>query len=89
MAYGGQPPAQILASLMNAVNALPPQGLGSSFIDKLQAIQLSLLQTPPPCGQINAFEQEVEAQSGKKLTLNQADQLLGLVQSLAPTLGCH
>jgi hypothetical protein len=89
MAYGGHSPAQILASLMNAVNALPSQGWDNSLIDNLQAIQVSLLQTPPPCGQITAFEHEVEAQSGKKLTPSQADQLLGFAQSLAPTLGCR
>ena len=88
MAYGGHPPAQIVASLMTAVNALPPLGWNNSLIDQLQAIQASLLQTPPPCGQIQTFEHEVQAQSGKKLTLGQADQLLGFAQNLATTLGC-
>jgi hypothetical protein len=74
---------------MNTVNALPPQGWNNSLIDNLQVIQVSLLQTPPPCGQINAFEHEVGAQSGKKLTLSQANQLLGFAQSLASTLGCQ
>ena len=58
-------------------------------MDQLHAIQASLLQTPPPCAQINAFEHEVQAQSGKKLTQSQADQFLPVVQNLALTLGCH
>lgn len=80
---------QVVTSITTALNALPPQGWNSSLLTKLQTIESELKQTPPPCADISAFENEVQAQSGKKLTVSQANQLVGLAQSLASALGCH
>ena len=81
-------PAQLLADLMAAVQALPPEGWNNSLISKLQQLQQVLSAPSSACSEIKAFNNEVIAQSDKKLTTTQANQFLSISGDLATALGC-
>jgi hypothetical protein len=76
--------ADLIAQLQTA-----PVGAGSSFIARLQAIAHSFDgDTPAACAQLNAFENEVRAQTGKKLTQGEADGLLAATGAIKTETGC-
>jgi len=77
-----------LASEVHGMNLA--HGLENSLIEKLGAAQNSLgagNQTAA-CNQLGAFINEVSAQSGKQLTADPADQLIGSAQEIRNALGC-
>jgi galactose oxidase-like protein len=86
-----QTPAQLITALGNTVNSFDLQpGITNSLDAKLQAAQVSLAANDftSACNQINAFLNEVSAQSGKKITMAQASQLIAQVNAIKAALGC-
>ena len=67
-----------------------PVGPGGSYLAKLQSIAGSVGSgnTQAACNQLSAFKNEVEAQTGKKLTQSEADELLAATASIKTRLGC-
>jgi hypothetical protein len=69
------------------------QGIANSFDAKLQNIlsALSAAQSGSVanvCGQLAAFINETQAQSGKKLTVAQANQLIAAATQIKAVVGC-
>jgi hypothetical protein len=81
--------AQQLADLIAELQS-SPTGPGGSYLAKLQAIAASLGNgnTQAACNQLSAFENEVIAQTGKKLTQAEANDLRAAVTSIKRTAGC-
>jgi hypothetical protein len=67
-----------------------PKGTETSLNAKLQAALTAVNagQTASACSAISDFINEVHAQSGKKLTVDQANQLLNAAAAIQPSLGC-
>ena len=70
------------------------QGIGNSLDTKLQNVLAALnaakgRNASNVCGQMGAFINETMAQSGKKLTVAQADQLITAGQQIRAVLGCQ
>jgi hypothetical protein len=65
-------------------------GPGTSFVDKLQAVQTAIAANdlPGACSTLQAFINEVRAQSGKHLTSDQAAQLITAANRISAVLGC-
>ncbi len=78
----------------NLITTLKGMGLDagttSAVIASLQAALSSLSSgnITAACGQLNAFDQQVSAQSGKKLTASQADTLTQLADRIRAVNGC-
>jgi hypothetical protein len=84
-------PAELITDLIKTVNSLNLQpGIATSLDAKLRAAQASLAagHIITTCNQINAFINEVMAQSGKKLTVTQANQLVAQANIIKTGLGC-
>src|SRR5712692_8605566 len=83
-------PAELITGLTNTVNSLGLQaGIANSLDAKLQAAQASLpANITSACNQMNAFVNEVMAQSGRHLTVAQADQLIAQANFIKTSLGC-
>lgn len=81
--------AEQLADLIAQLQAAPV-GSGNSFLAKLQAIAASIDggDTQAACNQLSAFDNEVRAQTGKKLTESEAATLLAETAALAAMSGC-
>ena len=82
---------QLTNNLTNTVNGFNLQsGTANSLDAKLQAVQASLAanDVTDACIQISSFVSEVMAQSGKKLTVAQANQLLARANVIKTSLGC-
>ncbi len=79
---------EILQSLVNSFNL--GAGTANSLLSKLQAEQASLSagNTRSACNQLNAFVHEVQAQSGKHLSVAQANQLIAAATGIRAVLGC-
>lgn len=85
------PPAQGITNLMNTVSSLSlASGLTNSLDSDLSGALASLAagHVKAACNQINLFIQEVEAQSGKKITGAEADQLIAQANAIGTQLGC-
>lgn len=67
--------------------SLTPAGIASSLDSKLQAARQAN-NTNAACGEMNAFINDVTAQSGNKLTATQAQQLLSSANAIKTSLGC-
>ena len=86
--------ADLIAGLVNLVSSLNLQnGIANSLDAKLQALQASLAATKAhdlntACNHIRAFINDVTAQSGNHLTVNQANQLLLQAAQIKTALGC-
>lgn len=67
-----------------------PVGPGGSFLAKLEAAAASLASgnASAACNQLSAFENEVRAQAGKKLTRIEADALLAEVAAIKAKTPC-
>jgi hypothetical protein len=77
--------------LTNTVNGFNLQaGTANSLDSKLQAVQASLAANDftDACIQTSSFISEVMAQSGKKLTVAQANQLIAQANTIKTGLGC-
>jgi hypothetical protein len=83
----GTSAAQQLANLIKAVTGIAP---GSSYADKLTQVQADIAagDTATTCSDLRAFINEVNAESGKKLTASQASALVASAQQIQSTLGC-
>lgn len=76
-----------LIALLNSFNLGPP---AQSLLNKLLGIQnkIANAQLNSVCNDLSAFIAEVTAQSGKSLTINQANQLISGANQLRMSLGC-
>lgn len=84
-------PAEQLVALGNVLAASgAPSNVTGPLQAKLDAAQAAMDRdnTGAACNQLRAFENQVRAQSGKKLTTAQADDLLTRAAALRTTLGC-
>ena len=68
-----------------------PAGTESSLVDKLQEAlaAINVSDTATACGSLTAFINEVQAQSGKKLTADQASQMINSANQIKAGLGCQ
>jgi hypothetical protein len=84
--------AEQISDLISLVNSfhLSPQGIQTSFDSQLQAVQTDLAanNTAQACSDLTSFISHVKAQSGKKLTVDQANQLLAAATRIQAVLGC-
>ncbi|MGH9837979.1 MAG: SBBP repeat-containing protein [Blastocatellia bacterium] len=85
-------PQQAISNLIDLVKSfhLQPQGIENSLIVKLQHALDSLAagNIANACDQLTAFINEVNAQAGKKLTTDQANQLITGANQVKMALGC-
>jgi hypothetical protein len=86
------PPNGSIADLIAKVRSFGlPKGIETSLVVKLQDA-IAALNTGDPataCRALGDFINEVNAQSGKKLTVQQADQLISAAQQIREGLGCQ
>ena len=68
-----------------------PDGIQNSLITKLQNAldALEAGDTASACSSLRTFISGVQAQSGKKITTSQADQLINFANQIKQTLGCQ
>jgi hypothetical protein len=81
--------AQKIATLIAELE-VSPAGPGGSYLAKLESIAASLGtgNGQTACNQLSAFESEVRAQTGKKLSQSEADDLLAATASIKAQAGC-
>ena len=80
-----------MAGLVTSVEELAlPDGIERSLIAKLQGAQASRDRgdNPAACGQLGAFVNQVEAQSGKKIGAGDAADLIDDVTAIRESMGC-
>jgi hypothetical protein len=87
---GVQIPATASSLLSDLLDAVTGVGPGSSLADKIQAAinALQVNNNGAACSSLNAFVNEVQAQSGKKLTVAQANQFIAAADNIKALLGC-
>jgi hypothetical protein len=80
----------VTAQLQALAASLQGEGPGRSLSSKVARIVASLQagNTSAACGQLNALQNEVNAQSGKSLTAAQAADLTSAIAGLRALLGC-
>jgi len=78
-----------LISLVNSFH-LSPKGIQTSFDSQLQAVQADLADnnTAQACSDLTSFINHVQAQSGKHLTVSQANQFIAAATNIKKVLGC-
>src|ERR1051326_3396571 len=87
-------PTDLLQQLIDAVAALNlSHGIANSLDAKLENANAALLaarsgDASSACGILGAFISEVQAQSGKALTSQEATQLINLANQVRAGLGC-
>ena len=79
--------AEQLAALQTAVTGVGP---GTSLADKLTQTDdyVAVNDKTDACGSLNAFVNQVNAQTGKKITRMQAASFIGQAQNIGATIGC-
>ncbi|HEX6553439.1 MAG TPA: HYR domain-containing protein [Ktedonobacteraceae bacterium] len=80
-----------VTDLINLVNSFGlPADFQASFDTQLQAVQADLAanNTTQACRDVTAFINHVKAQSGKGLTVSQANQLIAPAKQIQAVLGC-
>ena len=84
----GKSTETLIADLLTAVTAVGP---GSSLADKMAIVQAYYTagDMAAACAELNAFENQVMAQAGKKLTTAEAAGLLGDAQAIGAKIGCQ
>jgi len=90
-AYLATPATVKIDELADVVESFAlPRGIENSLLVKLNTARAALESCSPTtaCAPLGAFVKQVEAQSGKKLTTQQADSLLAAVAELRVALGC-
>lgn len=85
-------PGELTSDLINLVRSFTLQrGVSNSFESKLQKV-IAALDAPggnaEACAQLRAFINHAKAQSGKHLTVAQADQLTAAASEIRTLLGC-
>lgn len=77
-----------LIALIQSLNLKP--GLTNSLVVKLQSASDSLAagHTNPACDKIDSFVHEADAQSGKGLSVAQANQLISAANQIKSVIGC-
>jgi hypothetical protein len=85
--------AQVTALIAKVQSFNLAQGIENSLDTKLQNVVSALNAAKDGnasgvCGQMGAFINETTAQSGKKLSVAQADQLIAAAQQIKAVLGC-
>jgi hypothetical protein len=90
-----EPPQQSIQNLISSMNYLPiPKGLKKSLIKKLESAlsRIEKGQTHTTINNLNAFIHEINAQRGKKISYEIADQLIAeaqrIIEILQPLEGC-
>jgi FIMAH domain len=84
-------PAQMVTDLQATVSGLAlPKGIATSLDSSLQRALAALggNNTAGACNALNAFLNKVQAQTGKKLTPEQAEQLTSAANQIRTQLGC-
>ena len=78
------------ALIEDLLDAVTGEGPGGSLADKIAIVQayVEAGDTQSACEMLNAFTNQVSAQSGKQLTAEQAEQLLSDASQIADQLGC-
>jgi HYR domain len=76
-------------TLVNSFH-LSPGGIQTSFDSQLQSVQtdLSNNNTAQACSDLTSFINHAQAQSGKHLTVSQANQLIAAAEQIQAVLGC-
>ena len=76
-----------MAGILESVTGVGP---GRSLSDKMAAVQayIEAEDFEAACELLNAFENQVSAQSGKKLAEAEADQILGSAEEIREQLSC-
>jgi hypothetical protein len=79
--------AEQLSDLANAVTGVGP---GTSLADKVAGVQSSLAanDTSDACGTLNAFINEVNAQTGKQIKADMAASLIAAAQQIEAVIPC-
>jgi hypothetical protein len=77
-----------LIALVNGLNI--HQGIQNSLLAKLNAAAAALAadNTATACTKLQDFINECNAQSGKKLSVEQADELIARANEIRASLGC-
>jgi probable HAF family extracellular repeat protein len=81
----------VIASLITTVESFQlPKGIENSFVVKLEhaLAALDAGDTATACAELQAFVNHAEAQSGKKITVAQATQIIAEAQAIRAALGC-
>lgn len=87
-------PAEAAQKLIDQIKGMGlDKGIANSLTAKLNAVVKNLNDENPNndkavCNELTAFINEVNAQSGKKLTKVQADELVSLASDIKKVLGC-
>jgi probable HAF family extracellular repeat protein len=84
-------PARRIANLLATVEGLGlPDGIETSFVTKLEHALAALEagDTATACSDLQDFINHAEAQSGKKLTVSQAGQIIAEAAAIRAALGC-
>jgi len=84
----GKSTETLIADLLTVVTGVGP---GSSLADKMAIVQAQYAagDAAAACVELTAFENQVTAQSGKKLTVAQAVALLAEAQAIGAKIGCE
>ncbi|MBL8516084.1 MAG: hypothetical protein JNM76_03850 [Betaproteobacteria bacterium] len=85
------PGATLLADLHSLIERFAlPKGMATSLLVKVKAAASALERgdTAAACGNLKALINHAEAQSGKKLTVAQANQIIATAQAIRVSLGC-
>ena len=80
-----------VSNLITTVNSFGlPADIQAGFDTQLQAVQTDLTNNNPAqaCSDLTAFINHIQAQSGKHLTVSQANQLLAAAKQVQAVLGC-
>jgi hypothetical protein len=84
-----QTPAQMVMSLIASVRAMNISKMGTNLTDQLQQIETDItVQNGLACGDLNAFANQVKAQTGKSIKTADAQKLLAAVASIESALNC-
>lgn len=82
-------PAQKVSNLITVLQGMAITGLGASLMEQLQHVEADLTtNNGQVCGDLKAFGNHVNAQTGKKITAAQAAVLLSDVGAIEAALNC-
>jgi len=88
--HSGSPtPATMVSSLIAVVEEMNIPQQGTSLTDKLRQISSDITtQNGLACVDLTGFRNQVRAQTGRKITTAQADQLLAAAANIGSALNC-
>jgi len=81
----------MIGSLIELVRGFDlPGGIANSLVTKLENAQAALAagDAAAACELLRAFINETRAQSGKKLTTEQADEMIASAEQIRAAIGC-